>query len=284
MSDGTEKTVIQKIEELKETSEFKTLIENSNQQYWESKIGNEVKTIYGGVDSILKDVLGIEKDPSLKTTEQLKAAMVDLLAKSKENKSEGVSVEDSQEYKLLLDKSKHTDKALEASLAKFAALEGSQLRMKIDADISRNLSGLEFNPVYSKDDLAEIISVRKSKLITNASTLEDGSVIYYTDKEKTKAYRNTLGAIMTSEEVASVVFGSLLKATKKGGNSQTTTLAVAEGKAITLDMSSIKSKSDFYAEFNKSVAPKGLASHEKDFLEIQRATEEFYNIKALPLT
>ena len=156
--------------------------------------------------------------------------------------------------------------------------------MKIDTNISNELSGKEFNAAYGKEELAELMGIRKAKLTANASILEDGSIVYYMDSKKTELYRNTLGNPMTIKEVTDVVFGSLFKTIKKGGNSPTTTQEVAEGKAITLDMSGIKSKADFYTKFNKVMAPKGMASHEKDFLEIQRATESYYKIAALPLT
>ena len=283
MSEKVEKTVIEQIEALKEKDEFKTLIANSNQQFWESKIGDEVKAIYGGVDSILKEVLGVDKDPNKKTTEQLKGELLTLLAKSKEVKGNDLKIEESQEYKLLLDKSNQSSKALEDSLAENKSLKGNQSRMKIDTSISNELSGKEFNATYGKEELAELLGIRKAKLTANASILEDGSIVYYKDSEKTELYRNTLQNPMTIKEVAEVVFGSLFKTTKKGGNSPTTTQEVAEGKAITLDMSGIKSKADFYTKFNEVMAPKGMASHEKEFLEIQRATSTHYKIEALPL-
>ena len=286
MSEKVEKTVIEQIEALKETDEFKTLITNSNKKYWDDNVGAKVKETYGNVDKVILEVLGIEKDAGVFTSVQLKGILEKykgLEAKLKENKGGGLKVEESQEYKLLLDKSNHTSKALEVSQIENKSLKGNQSRMKIDTSISNELSGREFNATYGKEELAELLGIRKAKLTANASILEDGSIVYYKDSEKTELYRNTLQNPMTIKEVAEVVFGSLFKTTKKGGNSPTTTQEVAEGKAITLDMSGIKSKADFYAKFNEVMAPKGMASHEKEFLEIQRATSTHYKIEALPL-
>ena len=67
--EANELTVIQQIEAVKDTEEFKTLVKNEASKH----IGSELKTVYTNLDNVVKDVLGIEKPADVKTSEWLKS-------------------------------------------------------------------------------------------------------------------------------------------------------------------------------------------------------------------
>lgn len=275
------KTTVEIIESIKDTPEFKELITNTTKQHWESNIGKEVKTIYDNIDGVFTEVLGVKKGDTTKTTEFLKAQLLEY----KELKEKAKSTPDFD--KILKDKESmftaqiaEIQKTLQQKESELNNYKSALVTQKVASSLESELVGKSFNPAYSKDVLDELIQIRKTKVIANSVVLDNGGVIYYRDSEKTQPYLDSLGNPMKADKVVNEVFGSLFLEKKQGGNAQKDGKDVqAQGDAIQLDQSKITDKDSFYLEFNKAMSQKGFTAEQVasiEYLKIQKATLEAY--------
>jgi hypothetical protein len=274
--------VMDAIEKVKDSQEFKTLIDNQNKAYWESNIGNEVKNIYSSLDSAVKEVLGVDKPNDIKTSDWVKQNLSQLAETKKElealkNKNDSNS-ELEKLHKQKLDKLNGLLKEKEQQIL---SITQKGFESNINNNIDTLLVSKTFDAVYSESVLKDLVQLNKMRIVKNAKETEKGTIYY---DENGNAYLDALANPMSLDKVVDTVFGSLYQTKKQGGNTpQDTNNAAAKGDAVAIDMTSIKSKQDFFNEFQKVIAPKGLASHEKEYLKIQRATMEYYGINKLPL-
>lgn len=291
MEENTEKkapSTIELIEQLKETVEFQTLIENKSKEYWKSNIGSEVKGIYSNLDNAVKSVTGLEKPENVKTSDWIAENLKGYVeAKEELEALKAAKGESSKEietlYQQKLEKVKNENAQLQESLK---SLSQKGFESKIENEINLHLVGKTLDMSLSDDMLQDIVSVRKARMKQNSKQLENGKIVYYKDAEKTQPFLGTLDEPMTTAQVADIVFGSLYHTAKKGGGANgdaPETQAAPQGEVVAIDMSEIKSRKDFYNAFKKIMAPKGLTSLDKEFQTKQRATMEHYKIEALPL-
>jgi hypothetical protein len=277
--------VIETIEKIKDTQEFQTLLENQKKAYWESNIGNEVKNIYSNIDNTVKDVLGVDKPSDIKTSDWVKQNLAQLAETKKELealKSKGNANEEQE--KLWKAKFNKLQNELKEKEQQISSITQKGFENNISNKLDTYLVGKNFNSVYSESDLKDLVNLRKMRIIKNTKELPNGKIAVY-NPDTNEPYLDTLGEPMSIEAVANEVFSSLYQAKKEGGNAPSDTpSAVTKGDVIAINMNSIKSKQDFFKEFQKVIAPKGLASHEEQYLKIQRATMEHYKINSLPLS
>jgi len=288
MSDETQKTVLEQIEAIKGTEEFKTLITNSNKAYFqehEKSLASEAtKNAYGAVDSVLSELLGITKNPDEKTTEALKRGVQQL----KEKIDKGG--QSSEELELMKQQIASLSSTINEKDAAIQDLQSKRVSDRVSTDISNSLAGKTFSSAYSDEDLSLLVSTRKKALIGNSKVIktEDGSskTIYYKDSEKTKPYLNTLGEPLTTSEVVDAVFGGMYKKAKKGGNADNKDIpATGTGEVLALDMTKISTRADFYKAFEKAIAAKGIASNETEKInKLKSATFKHYKISELNFT
>jgi hypothetical protein len=276
--------IIETIDKIKDSQEFKTLIDNQNKAYWESNIGNEVKNIYSNLDSAVKEVLGQDKPSDIKTSDWVKNNLSQLADAKKELealKSKGNANEEQEKlWKAKFNKLTQQNKDLEQQIV---SITQKGFENNINNQLDNYLVGKNFNSVYSESDLKDLVNLRKMRIVKNTKELPNGKIAVY-NPDTNEPYLDTLGEPMSIQAVANEVFSSLYQASKQGGNAPSDTqTAVTKGDVIAIDMTSIKSRQDFFKEFQKVIAPKGLASHENEYLKIQRATMEHYNINKLPL-
>jgi hypothetical protein len=273
---------IEAIEKLKDSQEFKTLIDNQNKAYWESNIGNEVKNIYSNLDSAVKEVLGVDKPNDLKTSDWVKQNLSQLAETKKELEAlKSKNDSNSELEKLHKQKVDKLNSLLKEKEQKILSITQKGFENNISNNIDTLLVGKTFNAVYSENVLKDLVNLNKARIVKNAKETEKGTIYY---DENGNAYLDALANPMTLDKVVDAVFSSLYQVKKQGGNANTdNTAAVTKGDVIAVDMDKIKSKEDFFKEFKQKIAPKGLASHEQKYLEIQRATMEHYGINKLPL-
>lgn len=278
------KSTIEIIESIKETEEFKTLLENHAKSNWESKIGGEVKSIYSNIDSKAKEALGADKPDNVKTSDWVYNNLVkgqEALKQLEVLKSKGDT--NAEQEKLWQAKYKKLSDDLKAKESTISSLTEKGFQNNISNKLDNYLALKTFNAVYAESELKDIVDVRKSRIINSAKKLDNGKTVYY-EPGTDKPYLDTLGEPMTLNAVASIHFQSLFEAKTPGGSADDkTTTAVNKGDVIAMNMGDIKTKQDFFKEFQKNIAPKGLASHEENYLKIQRATMEHYKINSLPL-
>ena len=286
--------VLEQIEAIKGTDEFQTLLKNSNENYWKGKIGGEVSNLHGLYDSVLEETLGIKKDPNKKSTEQLKEVLGSLsneLKTLKDKQGKGTEAEqnkNSEELELLKGKLEHLEKTVSEKEEALSDLKAKNLQGKVNSSLDAALAGKTYKPSYSDEDLKELISLRKSRLLKRSKVIQndDGtnSIVYYKDAEKTKPYLNTIGDPMTSKEVANIEFSSLFFQQKKGGNTSPDSKGEAQGDAISLDMSKVTTKEKFFLAIDQALQAKGIAKTHEDYKKIKNATYAAYEVGKMPMS
>ncbi len=283
-NESKELSNLQMIEKLKGSEELNTLIKNSNESYWKENIGGELKTVYSNIDNGIKDVLGLDKPDDIKTSDWVKqnlSKLGDLKKELDALKSKGDTSE--AQTKLWNDKFSKLKGELETTKTALEAEKTNSFNNNINNHLDNFLVGKTFKPSYSEDDVNTLVSAKKAKIVANTKTLDNGKLAVI-NPEDGKYYMNTLGEPLTPTQVAELEFATMFHTAKKGGATPTNqTPANIEGDVLAVDMNKIKSKSDFYKLFASIIAPKGLASHDEEYLKIQRATMAHYNINELPM-
>jgi hypothetical protein len=273
-------TVIELIEKVKDTEEFRTLVKNNAKQY----IGGELKTVYSTFDSVIKESLGKDKPDDIKSTEWIKQNLSKVTDLEKELETlKGKGDTNKEQEKLWNDKFNKLKSQLTAKEQEITNITQKGFKNNVSNQLDTYLVGKTFKPSYSEDDVNTLVEAKKAKIISNTRQLENGKVAVYNPSTESY-YLDTLGEPLTPTQVAEKEFNTMFHVKSPGGDApKNNTTTITEGDVITVDMSKIKSKQDFFNQFKKLVAPKGLASHEEKYLEIQRATMEHYKINALPL-
>lgn len=283
-NESKELSNLQMIEKLKGSDELNTLLKNSNESYWKENIGGELKTVYSNIDNGIKDVLGLDKPDDIKTSDWVKqnlSKLGDLKKELDALKSKGDTSE--AQTKLWNDKFSKLKGELETTKTALEAEKTNSFNNNINNHLDNFLVGKTFKPSYSEDDVNTLVSAKKAKIVANTKTLDNGKLAVI-NPEDGKYYMNTLGEPLTPTQVAELEFATMFHTAKKGGATPTNqTPANIEGDVLVVDMNKIKSKSDFYKLFASIIAPKGLASHDEEYLKIQRATMAHYNINELPM-
>jgi hypothetical protein len=274
---------IEAIERLKDTQEFKTLLDNQNKAYWESNIGNEVKNIYSSLDGVIKDVLGVDKPNDIKTSDWVKNNLSQLAETKKELEAlKSKNDSNSELEKLHKQKVDKLNSLLKEKEQQITSITKKGFESNISNNIDTLLVSKTFNPVYSENVLKDLVSLNKMRIVKNAKETEKGTIYY---DENGQAYLDALANPMTLDKVVDSVFSSLYQSTKQGGNAPSDTpSAVTKGDVIVLDMSKVNNKQQFFTEFNKAMASKGITRQESKFLEMQRATMKHYSIDKMSLT
>jgi len=278
-----ELTNLQMIEKLQGSEEFNTLLENQKKSYWEQNIGSEVKNIYSNLDSAVKEVLGVDKPSDIKTSDWVKQNLNQLAETKKELEAlKSKSDSNSELEKLHKQKVDKLNGLLKEKEQHIFNITQKGFENNINNNIDTLLVGKTFDAVYSESVLKDLVSLNKARIVKNAKETEKGTIYY---DESGNAYLDALANPMTLDKVVDSVFGSLFQTKKTGGNTPPDDIPSGniQGEIMTIDMSKVNSKGDFYQVFQQLMAPKGLASHDKDYLTIQRATMEYYKINDLPL-
>jgi len=275
-----ELTVIEQIEAIKDTDEFKTLVTNNAKQY----IGGELKTVYTAFDSVVKDTLGLEKPQDIKSTDWIKQNLSKLTEAQKELEVlKGKGTDNEAQTKLWNDKFNKLKQELSSKDEQLKQLSQKGFETNVGNQVDYFLVDKTFKATYSKEDIKLLVEAKKAKIISNTKTLDNGKVAVYNPSEE-KYYLDTLGEPLTPVQVAELEFSAMFHTKTPGGDPPKGEIkATTEGDVIAIDMNKVKTKEQFFNEFKKLIAPKGLASHEENYLKIQRATMEHYKINSLPL-
>ena len=281
-----EKSTIEIIESLKETNEFQTLLKNSNEAYFNANIGEKVREAYTNIDNVFDEVLGVKKQQHQKTSEVTKNLLLELKT-LRENKGNSKKTDDilAEHKKLSTAKSNKLMSELKEAQEQINKLQLGHKQQVIKNELSNILAQKTFNPALGETELKELLEIRTNRLVNN-SKRHEGKTIYYKDAEKTQPYLNTLGDPMTAAEVSNVVYSSLFLNKKAGGSAkpETQNNTTIEGNIVSLDMSKIKNFEQANQQFSDAMATKGIPSHDKKYIDLQRETFKHYDILKLPLS
>tara|TARA_R110000803_G_scaffold185868_1_gene248270 strand:- start:448 stop:1296 length:849 start_codon:yes stop_codon:yes gene_type:complete len=274
-------TVIEQIEAIRNTDEFKTLVTNRAKEY----IGGELKTVYSAFDSVVKDTLGLDKPTDTKSTDWIKQNLSKISEAQKElDVLKGKGTDNEAQNKLWNDKFNKLKGELATKDQELKNVSQKGFENNVSSQLDNFLVGKSFKPTYSNEDVQLLVNAKKAKIISNTKTLDNGKVAVFNASED-KFYLDTLGEPLTPVQVAELEFSAMFHTKTPGGDTpQGEIKATTKGDVIAVDMNKIKSKQDFFNEFKELIAPKGLVSHEEKYLKIQRATMEHYKINALPLS
>ena len=281
-----EKSTIEIIESLKETNEFQTLLKNSNEAYFNANIGEKVREAYTNIDNVFDEVLGVKKQQHQKTSEVTKNLLLELKT-LRENKGNSKKTDEilAEHKKLSTAKSNKLMNELKEAQEQISRLQLGHKQQIIKNELSNILAQKTFNPALGETELKELLEIRTNRLVNN-SKRHEGKTIYYKDAEKTQPYLNTLGDPMTAAEVSNVVYSSLFLNKKAGGSAkpETQNNTTIEGNIVSLDMSKIKNFEQANQQFSEAMATKGIPSHDKKYIDLQRDTFNHYDILKLPLS
>lgn len=274
-------TTIEMIEKVKDTEQFKTLVLNNSKQY----IGGELKNVYTAFDEVVKTTLGVEKPDDVKSTQWVK----ENLSKLKEAKDELDSLKkkgdgSKEQEKLWQNKFDKLQEKLESKDKEILNITKKGFENNINNQLDTFLVDKNFKPSYSQDDISTLLPAKKSMITDNTRKLENGKVAVW-NPVKEQFYTDTLGEPLTPVQVAALIFAPMFHEKTPGGNSQEgKNKAIIKGDIIALDMSKIKNREEFYNEFNRLIAQKGLSSHQEEHKKILKATMEHYEISKLPFS
>lgn len=277
-----EPSVIEQIEAIKNTDEFKTLVKNEAKNY----IGSELKTVYNTFDGVVKETLGLEKPEDVKTSEWIKQNLSKLTEVQKELEAAKAKGEGNKEQeKLWSDKVNKLKSALDAKENEMKQIAQKGFEQNVSNQLDTFLVGKTFNPTYSEVVVKTLVEATRSKIVSNTRKLDNGKVAVW-NPEKEQYYTDTLGEPLSPAQVAEQMFTPMFHTNKKGGAAKGDTVdinATAEGEVVAIDSSRIKTISQFYDEMKPILAKKGLTANSKKALEITRATMAHYKINDLPL-
>ncbi len=288
MEENTEKkalTTIELIEQLKDTEEFQTLVNNRVQKEYDNKIGSKLKEVYQPFDNVIKETLGVDK-PSDEYSSEWYGKHIKELAETKqqlkafkEKKDGNVELE-----KIHNDKYNKLKKAFEETQQQLKETQTNSFKETISNSVDKFLVGKTFDPSFNDSVVDTLISATKSKIVNSTKRLENGKVAVL-NAESGEYYTDALGEPLTPQQVAKQLFEPLFFAKKTGGAATTTAdiNTTTEGEVVSMDMTQIKTRSQFQSALEATLAKKGYAANDKKTLEITRATRKHYNVKSLPL-
>jgi hypothetical protein len=168
-----EKSTIEIIESLKDTSEFKTLLKNSNEAYFNANIGEKVREAYTNIDNVFDEVLGVKKQQHQKTSEVTKNLLLELKT-FRENKGNGKKNDDilAEHKKLSTAKSNKLMNELKEAQEQINKLQLGHKQQIIKNELSNILAQKTFNPALGETELKELLEIRTNRLVNNSKRHE----------------------------------------------------------------------------------------------------------------
>ena len=146
------------IENFRNSEDAQTLLNNHAQNYWDSKIGDEIGKVHGGYDKDFSEVLGVEKPQGVKSYAFWKEQISNLKSQADPNllseKDQTIAelqkaVEESagsEHFKTLYDKLQADSETRIAELTgQISDFETRSRTNKIESLINKSMNGFEFN-------------------------------------------------------------------------------------------------------------------------------------------
>ena len=281
-----EATIQEKINAIKDTAEFaeilnvhgKTVLETNKTEIF----GKAQGEAYGNLDTLAKEVLGIDKERNVKTTEFYKPLLNELKALrankgASSNDVEKALLGQKTEYETQFSAMKNAMELLEGK--NLALLTGNSKR-DITAAISKELQGKTFKAHYSEKDLEKLLSTNNNNIVSNAK-VENETIVFY-NPNGTKRL-NSKGLPITAAEIVKEEYSDMYLVKTPGANATATTESASmQNDKIVLNMSKIETREQFYKEVNKLLAAQGLASWQDEYNKLYKEAMSEYGYNDLP--
>lgn len=171
----------------------KTFLENATKTARSESAQAERKIFLDSFDSKFKELTGVERDPSAKTTDYVFKSYTDLAAKHKAQTEEYETFKTSKlsesdaakEVKMQLDKFKLTAKAeLDEANNAIATMKSAQFSYKVDASVQEAMNRIK--PTLKENEyLDQVISAEIAAKFSKFKAIEhEGTIIYHGDDDK----------------------------------------------------------------------------------------------------
>jgi len=180
------------LENYRNSEEVQTLLNNHAQNFWDSKIGDEIGKVHGGYDNDFKEVLGVEKPQGVKSytfwkeqVQKLKEGSDPKLIETKDSEiaklKEAIEANaGSEHFKGLYEKlQSDSETRISELLAEVDGYKGKIRKGTIESLINKAMSGFEFNTDLPEDLRNNFVDGIVSKLVSDAKVMEDGTVTFY---------------------------------------------------------------------------------------------------------
>ena len=282
-------SVSEKIENLKDTPEFAAILNQHGKTYHELKAEESGASFmgkaYNKVDSALMEEMGWKERPKGFTTDlvrQIAKENKELKAKLETGNAKKVEPsQDTEKQQLHNSQLSALQKQIEELENKNQTLEVLGKHQKAKNSLANALVGVTFDPNLGTNLLDETKANRINNAVKNSKEI-DGKIVFY--KNDGDPYTNLNGLPMSAKEVGLTLFKDIIFEKKAGGNATKEERPTVKGDIVVLpNPQSISTFAEFNKEFAKAMRAKGLTRKDDKYYEIQRATQDHYKLKGLPM-
>jgi len=268
------------IQNFRESEDGQSLLNNHAQNFWDSKIGDEIGKVHGGYDNDFKEVLGVEKPQGVKSytfwkeqVQKLKEGANPELISQKEAEiaelKKTIEANAGSEhfkgmYEKLQSESENRIAELTTQLGEF---ENKFRTNTIEGLITKAMTGFEFNTELPEDVRNSFVDGIVSGLVGNAKVMEDGTVTFYENNEPILNPK-TLAKMDASEILKSKLASVLLKKdTSKGGGVDPNKVNPTDPNRMNVSatITTAKTQTQLYDAISKELSAKGLQKGSKEY-------------------
>lgn len=268
------------LENWRNSEDAQTLLNNHAQNYWDSKIGEEIGKLHGKYDNDFKEVLGVEKPQGVKSY----AFWKEQVQKLKEGSNPGLIAEkeaqiaelqkaveqsgNSEHFKTMYEKLQAESESRVSELSgQLAEYETKFRNNKIESIINKELNGLEFNSDLPEDVRSTFIDGVISSLMNGAKIMEDGTVTFY-DGDQPILNQKTL-AKMNAGEILKTKLASVLakKEPNAGGGVDPKKIDPNNPNRLNVPatITTAKTQTQLFDAISKELASKGMRKGSKEY-------------------
>ena len=268
------------LENWRNSEDAQTLLNNHAQNFWDSKIGDEIGKVHGGYDQDFKEVLGVEKPQGVKSytfwkeqVQKLKESADPNLIASKDSEIAELkaSLEQSagsEHFKGLYEKLQSDSENRIAELtAQLGEYENKFRTGKIESLINKAMGGFEFNTDLPEDVRTTFVDGIVSSLINNAKVMEDGTVTFYEGNEPILNPKTL--AKMDANEILKTKLASVLAKKESNGGGGVDPKKVDPNNPnrvnVSATITTAKTQTQLFDAISKELASKGMRKGSKEY-------------------
>lgn len=289
-----EATIQEQLDAIKDSPEVMAMLNAHGKTVLEANskdiIGKAKGEAFGHLDAIAKDVLGVDRDRSTKTTDFYKPLLEELLdlRKNKGATSEDVEAAVSKlknEHNAQIEIMKGVNSELET---KNAELLSNGTKRDIAAVISKELQGKTFKAHYTEGDLKMLVGGKTNQIVSDAK-MEDGVVVFY--GADGKKIRDEIGLPITAAKLVEREFSDMYQVKAAGGGAnppkdQKAHVHGEEGKEK-IDMSNIiatiKTRDQFYKAATEALQAMAIEYGSEKYNKLYKKAMQEYGYNDLPI-
>lgn len=268
------------VDNWRNSEEGQTLLNNHAQNFWDSKIGDEIGALHGKYDNDFSEVLGIKKPDGVKSytfwkeeVQKLKEGSNPGLLSEKDQKIQELQKaleesEGSEHFKSLYEKLQKDSELRIGELTQKISDYDNKFRLgKIESIVNKAMGGFEFNSELPEDVRNSFVDGVISQLISNAKVMEDETVTFY-ENESPILDPKTL-AKMDAESILKSKLASVLakKNPTSGGGVDPSKIDPNNPSRMNVSatITTAKTQTQLFEAITKELASKGMKKGSKEY-------------------